>query len=136
MIERRLGNYPAIKAKHDKDHKHRICGCTDTKTCETMEWLKRAKLIRDAEKLMAYAVMDEDGIWAWDDRDPMAIQWEEDPDSYRNMLDLVFFRILHEVDLYNEGQDTNVLTASQARSAQRWLERAQPLTDEFKNTTI
>lgn len=38
----------------------------------------------------------------------------------------VSWAVLHELDLFDEGQDTNVLTLSQSREARRFLKQYPP----------
>ena len=57
-------------------------------------------------------------------------------DDTENSFDDIWFHVLHEVDLFEEGEDTAVINKSQAIAAKRWLRETQSLTSELVNLKL
>lgn len=54
-------------------------------------------------------------------------------DDQENSFDDVWFHVLHEVDLSEEGEDTAAINKNQAATAKKWLKETQLITTEFKD---
>jgi len=54
-------------------------------------------------------------------------------DDSENSFDDIWLHVLHEVDLFEEGEDNAVINKSQAARTRKWLEETQLLTIDFKD---
>ena len=55
--------------------------------------------------------------------------------EYKSLFDSLWWSALHELDMYTEGQDTE-MTKRIATSTKKWLKEHQNLTIEFQDVTF
>jgi hypothetical protein len=68
------------------------------------------KALKGLQRLKVHNVMNDD------------IDWTD--------FEAIFYSVLHEVDLYEEQEDCNVLTAATYKSAKNWLKKNKMLLKE------